>query len=332
MADVDLLVFTAVGRTAVLERTLRGLAVVGATEQFARRVLSMDGTDSALLSQAQSGFFTDMVASRDPRGYFSNICQGIANVHTPFFFWCEDDFEFTHIPEPHEALELFERYPHLAQVRIPRETELMLEHKRLGHLAPGVWGQDTYYSFCPHYGRTDLMRRAIDEGLGAQAAGQNVEVAFSNWMRRHGHIFGAWDPSVARAYHFGKEVIGPATDYAKHLVPKTSPVPGTPILRSGTVETKRVAADMCVTPETGGPSRVLRLRIFEFSIKVLFAFFAVLRAVLTLPYDRQSRAFLRTIWWYWHPELDNPSYLGPTMLDEAEPASVIGRTSNSGKK
>ena len=321
---VDLLVFTSAGRRECLDRMVRGLRPHPACGQFSRRILAVDGMDAQILQQTEVSWFTHLVISVRRQGYFSNIGQAIALLQSPYFFWCEDDWELTRLPPLEEALEALGRFPNLAQVRVPKQKELLLEDKRLGELTDGIWAQDQFYSLNPHYGRSELMRHAFAEGLTQGAGGQNVEIALSRWMRKQGHIFAAWAPSAAHAAHFGQEVAGGHSDYGWHLIPESGPAageapapPGDTALRAAT----QVAPEPAPSPDTQrscGPASPLLRRpsvLWEFLTKALYALWAVTKAVVSIPFSRQARAFVRSTWQYWHPDFSDPSSLGPTFKD-----------------
>ena len=258
------------------------------------------------------------------KGYFSNIRQGIAVLQSSYFFWCEDDWDFARLPPLERALEAFEHCRNLAQLRVPKQKELLLEDKRLGELVHGVWAQDQSYSLNPHYGRTELMRRALAQGLPHEARGQNVEIALSRWMSKQGYIFAAWDPIIAHAAHFGQEVAGGHSDYRWHLVPEEgiavgeaqappAAMPSHPSAQEAPKPASRTDRRMLII-QPGLPLRRFAV-IWEFVAKALYALWAVTKAVISIPISRQARAFVRTIWRYWHPDFTNPSSVGPTCED-----------------
>ena len=125
----DLLVFTSAGRAECLARTVRGLRAHPICEQFSRRILAVDGMDARILQLPEVSWFTRLVMGVPRQGYFSNICQGIALLESPYFFWCEDDWELTRLPPLEEVMEVLGRFPNLAQVRIPKQEELLLEQQ-----------------------------------------------------------------------------------------------------------------------------------------------------------------------------------------------------------
>jgi len=313
--SVDLLCFSSVGRDKCLDRMVRGLRPHPACEQFSRRILAIDGMDPRILELPEVSWFTKLIIGVPRQGYSSNICQAIALLESPYFFWCEDDWELTRLPPLEEALEALGRFPNLAQVRIPKQKELLLEDKQLGELTNGIWAQGQFYSLNPHYGRTEFMRRAIAEGLPQWAGGQNVEIALSRWMRKQGYIFAAWDPSVAHAAHFGHEIAGGHSDYGWHLIPEKRTAAGEPQTPR---ENAREPAPSCGTRRPGSHPAALqgRFRVLrEFLAKAFYALWAVAKAVVSIPFSRQARAFIRTIWRYWHPDFTDPSSPGPTCED-----------------
>jgi len=315
---VDLLIFSSTGRAPCLARTLQGLRSHPASGRFANRILSVDGADPEIAALPELTWLTHIVMSGQRQGYAANIRQGVEALRSPYFFWCEDDWEFTRVPPPAEALAVLERHSNLAQVRLPKHSELLLEDRGLGELADGIWAQDQFFSLNPHYGRTDLMRRAAGEAISEGAEGQNVEVALSRWMRAQGCIFAAWCPTEARALHFGHEVPGGHSDYRWHLVSAPAAhgvAPGADSEGSESLAPRAPGA----LQAAGAPRVQCRLNLTgEFLLKGSYALWAVTKATFGMPFSRQARAFIRTVWRYWHPDLADPSCVGPTREDSAE--------------
>ena len=149
-------------------------------------------------------------------GYFRNIRQGLDRLNSPFFFWCEDDFELSSIPQFEGVSDIFVQYQRLAQIRMRKKEPLLLEQRGFGEISPGIYGNCESYGFWPHFGRTDLMREAAEALVGA--GNINVEVAVSRWMRSRNAVFGIWDSDVYHVRHFGPEVVGGHSDYSSHFI------------------------------------------------------------------------------------------------------------------
>lgn len=308
--SADLVVFTAAGRAALLDRTVTSLRSHGDALTFRRRILSVDGYDPELLNSEAAAWFDRIVVSSSRAGYFHNVLQGVQQVEAGLFLWMEDDWKLTAFPPPGEVQPLFASDPRLAQIRWPKYSYLLIEDKRLGRLAENVWIQGEVFSFNPHYARTTHVREAIADVAAGDATGQNVEVAFSRALRKRGRVFGVWEPGFAAAVHEDQPKRDARPHYRAHEIP---PV----VLEAGVLAT--APSPERQMPSGGWSERlgmlVSRTRMSEFVAKAGFALLAVLWSVLMVPFSRQARAFVRTVWWYWLPVPNSPAYLGETRHD-----------------
>lgn len=308
--SADLVVFTAAGRAALLDRTVSSLRTHRAASTFRLRILSVDGHDPELLNSNAAAWFDRVVVSSSRAGYFHNILQGVQQVEAGLFVWMEDDWQLTAFPTPAEVQPLFTSDRRLAQIRWPKYSYLLIEDKRLGRLAEHAWIQGEFFSFNPHYARTTHVREAIADVTDGDAAGQNVEVAFSRALRKRGCVFGVWEPGFAAAVHEDQPKRDARSHYRAHQIPPTGPqAPGLP---AAPPQERKVAS-------VGRSERlgmlVSRTRMSEYVAKAGFAVLAVLWSVLMIPFSRQARAFVRTVWWYWLPVPNSPAYLGETRHD-----------------
>ena len=308
--SVDLVVFTAAGRGALLERTVGSLRSHCNASTFRLRILSVDGYDPELMKSDAAAWFDRVVVSSSSAGYFHNILQGVQQVEAGLFLWMEDDWQLTAFPTPGEVQPLFASDGRLAQIRWPKYSYLLIEDKRLGRLAENVWIQGEFFSLNPHYARTTHVREAIADVTDGDAAGQNVEVAFSRALRKRGCVFGVWEPGFAAAVHEDQPKQDSRSHYRAHEVPLIARQPTA--LPAGSFSQGK-------TPSTGWNERlgtlVSRTRLSEYIAKGGFALVAVLLSVLMVPFSRQARAFVRTVWWYWLPVPNSPAYLGETRYD-----------------
>ena len=306
---VDLVVFTAAGRGALLDRTVTSLRSHCDASTFRLRILSVDGSDPELLTSDAAAWFDRIVVSSPSAGYFQNILQGVRQVEAGLFLWMEDDWQLTAFPTPGGVQSLFASDPRLSQIRWPKYSYLLIEDKRLGRLAENVWLQGEFFSFNPHYARTSHVREAIADITSGDTVGQNVEVAFSRALRKRGRVFGVWEPGFAAAVHEDQPKRDARSHYRAHEVPL--------IGRQSAVRT--AVSPPLEAPSTGRAERigmlVSRTRPTEYFAKAGFALLAVLGSIIMVPFSRQARAFLRTVWWYWLPVPNSPAYLGETRHD-----------------
>ena len=310
MTDCPVVVFSAAGRHAVLQRTVKRLASLIDTGSCSTRILCLDGFDDRLLAIKQVDWFTHLRVNVQQQGYFANLLQAVTTVQHPFLFACEDDFELTGLPPFSDIAKLLEENPAIVQVRVPKNDYLLLEDKRAGQVASGIWAQHEFYSLNPHYCRAEFLRSAL-EYCKDHGCGRNIEVAISEWMRRRQGLGACFAPTRARAVHFGHEMEGGKSDYQLHATPSETESPASleltpePQLEQHGTTPDQPLAKLLQAPQAGS----LRAAS-ELLAKGGYAMWAVVWSTLAIPFSRQARVFLRTVWSYWHPDRNLPTYLG----------------------
>lgn len=310
MERCALVVFSAAGRGHVLARTVDRLRSLAAADSFTARILCLDGLDEELLAREQVEWFTHLRVNVLRGGYYANLLQAVEASEHPFLFACEDDFELSDLPPVSEVAPVLESNPAIVQVRLPKNDYLLLEDKRSGEAAPGIWTQGEFYSLNPHYARTDFLRSALRH-CRDHGEGRNIEVVISEWMRGRGGLGACFEPSRARAIHFGHETAGGRSDYRFHTTPAATDGPTSAESAQPEAPSRLPAAR--VQPRRKAPSS-RRARALQTAVELLgkagYGMWAVVWSTLASPFSRQARAFLRTVWRYWHPDRQTPSCLG----------------------
>jgi|SRR5271157_902696 len=303
---IDVVLFTSEGREAYIRPALHRYAAALNSPAIGSRILAVDGTLDMTATVDCARSVDTTVMARVSRGYFSNIVQGVAQVQTEYFFWAEDDFEIDSAPDLPALVGTLNRVPSLAQIRWSRLPELLLEDKNAGRLGGSLWLQGYFYSFNPHIARTSFVRSTLDRLLAGGYPGENIEVAFSKELRRQGLVSAVIDPALAKATHRGPVHVQESSYYAKHRLPSRGSAPKP----EGTGAGGRGAAST-VTKKSG----VLGNKAMEVVLKSCFAIGVTVGSILSAPFSRQARAFIRTVWRYWRPLFSVPTYQGCTRDD-----------------
>ena len=181
---VTLVVFSCVGRAHLLGRTLetfRRQCPFRFTEVIYAHDGEMDPSAPAAVGAHR------LVQSVQRAGYVRSIMQALAIVRTPYLFWLEDDWDFTHPVDLADLLATLDRHPDWLQIRLSKVSPLTPEEVAAPLAVAGLHRSGSAFSANPHLARTEFLRA----GFAAYAASPRTtantfESFFETWVAQAG--------------------------------------------------------------------------------------------------------------------------------------------------
>ncbi|MEE3715171.1 hypothetical protein V2H45_00265 [Tumidithrix elongata RA019] len=200
-SEITVVIFSCEGREHLLPATIASFDNA-LKYQFHRRILALDGS-----YRHQDFDFVKpdlIVHSYIRRGYVQSIINALALVDTEFFFWLEDDWQFTQPIELEHLLNLLQKNLDWLQIRFSKTAPLTQEEKR-NPVTPEIFESIYGFSANPCICRTKLVR------LGFEALQQlpkdkftGFETFLSNWCISQKKICAVFDPKdSATVIHTG---------------------------------------------------------------------------------------------------------------------------------
>lgn len=120
---ITLLIFTCEGREHLLKKTIDSFKAACSYE-FARVILAIDGViNSDIISYINPDL---AVYNYKRKGYVNSINNALVNIHTDYFFWLEDDWNF------HEKIDM----AHLLAIMQKNEDWAEMVFSQFGPLKP----------------------------------------------------------------------------------------------------------------------------------------------------------------------------------------------------
>lgn len=195
-AAVDLVIFACEGREHLLRRTVASLDAA-CPFTFRRRIVAADGDVSA---DALAGVRPDVVVRNWSRsGYVASIYNALSQVRSPFFFWVEEDWQFTQPVDVERARSLLGAHADWVQIRLSKTAPLTDEERRLP-LCPDLFGSTVGFSANPSLNRTEEIRAAMHAFASATASDPaNFEEFLRAWFARHALTCAVLDPGSSPA-------------------------------------------------------------------------------------------------------------------------------------
>jgi hypothetical protein len=226
---VTLLVFSCVGRAHLLQATLASFRRQ-CHFAFTEIIYAHDGE----MDPAAPGWVGAhrMVQNCQRAGYVSSILQALAVVRTPYIFWLEDDWEFTHPVDVPSFLAEMERHPDWMQIRLSKIAPLTPEEIARPLDAPGLHRSGAAFSANPHLGRTQLLRDGFLAYFASPRTTANTFESFlEHWVDRAGVICAVLAPpgsspsvahtgyleSTGRQWHAAVTLAGKPTEYSSGM-------------------------------------------------------------------------------------------------------------------
>lgn len=228
-SEVTLLVFSCVGRAHLLQQTLASLRRQ-CDFKFAEVVYAHDGE----MDPAAPGWVgaNRLVQNVQRAGYVRSIMQALAIVRTPYVFWVEDDWEFTHAIDVPGFLAAMEANPGWMQIRLSKISPLTPEEVAQPLALAGLHRSSCAFSANPHLGRTQHLRDGFEAYFASPRTTANTfESYLEGWVSRTGVVCAvlappAAAPSVAhtgylestgRQWHAAVTLTGAPTEYSSGL-------------------------------------------------------------------------------------------------------------------
>jgi len=189
--ETTLIIFSCEGREHLIQSTF--LSFTGICEyKFYKKILALDGTYKL---QNYSSINPDLIVQNYRRkGYIQNILNALNLVDSEFFFWLEDDWEFTRKFDIEDMLSLLQKNPDWVQVRLSKTAPLAQEEKKIrlfNDIYESVYGFSANPCLCrtSHVkaGFEALQKSSLSETLG-------FENFLSHWFSDNSIICTVLDP------------------------------------------------------------------------------------------------------------------------------------------
>jgi hypothetical protein len=226
---VTLLVFSCVGRAHLLQATLASFRRQ-CDFPFAEILYAHDGE----MDPAAPGWVGAhrMVQSCQRAGYVQSILQALALVRTPYVFWLEDDWEFTHPVEVPRLLAEMERHPDWLQIRLSKVAPLTPQELAQPLEVAGLHRSSSAFSANPHLGRTPQLREGFAAYFASPRTTANTFESFlEQWVNRSEIVCAVLAPpgpgpsvahtgyleSTGRQWHAAVTLSGTPTEYSSGM-------------------------------------------------------------------------------------------------------------------
>jgi hypothetical protein len=227
--EVTLLVFSCVGRAHLLQATLASFRRQ-CDFAFAEVVYAHDGE----MDPAAPGWVgaNRLVQNCQRAGYVRSIMQALAIVRTPYVFWVEDDWEFTHPVDVAGFVAAMEAHPAWLQVRLSKISPLAPEEIAQPLGLAGLHQSGSAFSANPHLGRTRLLQEGFAAYYASPRTTANTfESYLEGWVNRTGALCAVLAPpgaapsvahtgyleSTGRQWHAAVTLSGAPTEYSSGM-------------------------------------------------------------------------------------------------------------------
>lgn len=227
--EVTLLVFSCVGRAHLLQSTLASFRRQ-CDFRFTEILYAHDGE----MDSAAPGWVgaQRMVQNCERAGYVRSILQALAIVRTPYVFWLEDDWEFTHPVDVPRFLAEMERHPDWMQIRLSKIAPLTPKEVAQPLDATALHRSSSAFSANPHLGRTQSLRDGFNAYFASPRTTANTFESFlEQWVHRTGVVCAVLAPpgsapsvahtgyleSTGRQWHAAVTLSGAPTEYSSGM-------------------------------------------------------------------------------------------------------------------
>ncbi|MEI6429391.1 MAG: hypothetical protein WCO45_13570 [Pseudanabaena sp. ELA607] len=177
-SNITLIVFACEGREHLLPATIESLRK-SCDYLFNPVILAIDGDYS---NEAITVVKPDLIVQNyDRKGYVQNIINALNLIETEFFFWLEDDWEFTKPVDLNYLLDLLRKNPDWVQIRLSKTAPLTNDEKAI-NLFDDIYGSIYGFSANPCVCRTELVKlglKALQEAEKDKYTG--FETFLSEW-------------------------------------------------------------------------------------------------------------------------------------------------------
>ena len=200
--DVTLLVFSCEGRPHLLRATIESFRRQ-CPYAFAETVYAHDGEmDPAAPSFVQP---TRLVQNCRRRGYVQSILQALAVVRTPYVFWLEDDWEFTHPLDLAGLHAAMVSHPAWMQIRLSKIAPLVDAEVAAPLDVAGLHRSACGFSANPHLGRIEPLRLGFAAFQASPRTTANTFESFlEGWLKTTGFTCAVLNPgSTPSVQHTG---------------------------------------------------------------------------------------------------------------------------------
>lgn len=177
---ISLVIFTCTGREHLLKSTIDSFNEM-TDIQFDQIILAIDGqVNQAIIDYINPDI---IVQHYHRKGYVHSISKAIKVITNPYFFWLEDDWNFTKKLALNTLLQQLHQHKNWSQVLYSKFGPLSTVQKGI-HLHENLYQTDFGFSANPCICKTDLLTTVFDSMINAPKGDKLGEDGFENYITK----------------------------------------------------------------------------------------------------------------------------------------------------
>ncbi len=191
---VTLVIFSCENREHLLHKTIDSFKNV-CDYQFNKIIIGLDGNINL---KSLSNIEADLIVQNPQRlGYISNILNVLNLIETEFFFWLEDDWNFSNKVQLEIFLDSLQKHSEWVQIRLSKIAPLSNEDKKT-KLDENIYLSTSGFSANPCLCRTEDIKNGfqalVKAPKGSQLGTDGFENFLTKWFSQQSKICAVLNP------------------------------------------------------------------------------------------------------------------------------------------
>lgn len=177
---ISLVIFTCTGREHLLKSTIDSFNDM-VDIKFDQTILAIDGpVNNNIIDYIKP----DLIIQQYYRkGYVHSISKALKTISNPYFFWLEDDWNFTKKLALNKLYHQLQAHKQWSQIIYSKFGPLNAEQKSI-HLEDNLYQTDFGFSANPCMCKTDLLTTVFDSMINAPKGDKLGEDGFENYITK----------------------------------------------------------------------------------------------------------------------------------------------------